>query len=326
MFLAACAGALLCGLASGAAAHPLAPSLLEIDEQDAGRAVVIWRRPLRGAPGVERSVELPPACRRGETLGTDVTSLAVTERFAIDCGGRSLVGLRFGVGGLDETRTDALLRVGLADGRVIQRVLRPGESAVTVPEATPSVFVLGDYAKLGAEHILTGADHLLFVFGLLLLVGGGRRLVATVTAFTLGHSVTLCLAALGFVHFPVRPIEVAIAATVFWLAVELAREPQAEGSWMRRAPWLMAGSFGLLHGLGFAGALTETGLPAGDVPLALLSFNLGIEAGQLAFVALALTALRALRALPVWAPRLPVYAMGSLAAFWCLERVASVFP
>lgn len=161
---------------------------------------------------------------------------------------------------------------------------------------------------------------------LVLFVGGRRHLVQTVTAFTVGHSITLSMAALGFVRFPSRPIEVMIAASVFWLAVELARGRDARSSWMRRRPWLMAGSFGLLHGLGFAGALAEAGLPEGEIPLALLSFNLGIEAGQLAFVAVvvagALAMRRAMPSLPSWALRAPVYAMGSLAAFRCLERIA----
>ena len=161
---------------------------------------------------------------------------------------------------------------------------------------------------------------------MLLLVGGGRRLIQTITAFTVGHSVTLSLAATGFVHFPSRPIEVAIALTVFWLAVDLARHGERRASWMRRAPWLMAGSFGLLHGLGFAGALSEAGLPAGEIPLALFSFNVGIETGQLLFVAAMLAAAALLRALvadlPGWVARVPVYAMGSLAAYWFLERSA----
>jgi hypothetical protein len=312
--------------ASAASAHPLAPALLELRELGAGRVEVAWKSPLRAMAGTRAAPSLPPPCRRTQTLPRAVTPLSVTESWVADCGPEGLVGRRVGVEGLDLTGTDALLRVTLADGRVLQRVLRPDAAALTIPARTPKLAIARDYARLGVEHIASGADHLLFVFGLLLLVGGGRRLLQTVTAFTVGHSLTLSLASLGFVHFPAGPIEVLIAASVFWLAVELAA-PGRHGSWMRRAPWAMAGSFGLLHGLGFAGALAEAGLPAGEIPLALLSFNLGIEAGQLLFVALALACGSLLRGLaselPAWIQRVPVYAMGSLAAFWCLERAAA---
>lgn len=313
-----------------AMAHPLAPALLELQERGEGKVEVAWKLPLRTLAGADRSPELPSGCRRVETLSRVVTGLSVTERWIADCGAGGLVGQRVGVRGLDATSTDALLRVTLGDGHVIQRVLRPDAAFVDVPEGTPSLEVAQDYGTLGLEHILTGADHLLFVFGLLLLVGGGRRLLQTITAFTVGHSITLSLAATGFVHFPSRPIEVGIALSVFWLAVDLARHAERRASWMRRAPWLMAGSFGLLHGLGFAGALAEAGLPAGEIPLALLSFNLGIETGQLLFVAAMLAVGSLLRglapAVPAWLARVPVYAMGSLAAYWCIERAALLIP
>jgi hydrogenase/urease accessory protein HupE len=175
------------------------------------------------------------------------------------------------------------------------------------------------------EHILTGPDHLLFVFGLLLLVSTSRLLLQTITAFTLGHSITLSVAALGLATVPQRPIEVLIAVSVLVLAVELARDP-AHASLLRRFPWAMALLFGLLHGFGFAGALAEAGLPPGDIPLALVSFNVGIELGQLAFVGAVLVLGVALRR---WLPSLAarsnrpaIYAMGILAAFWCYERLA----
>lgn len=317
---------LLLGGASVASAHPLAPVLLALTERAQGRVEVTWKRPLRVADGAARQPVLPAGCAFVESLGASSTDLSVTERWVVDCGAEGLVGRKVAVDGLDATRTDALLRITLSDGRVLQRVLRPDSASLQVPERTPRLEVARDFGAMGFEHILGGADHLLFVFGLVLLVGGRRHLLQTVTAFTVGHSITLSMAALGFVRFPSRPIEVMIAASVFWLAVELARGRDARSSWMRRRPWLMAGSFGLLHGLGFAGALAEAGLPEGEIPLALLSFNLGIEAGQLAFVAVvvagALAMRRAMPSLPSWALRAPVYAMGSLAAFWCLERIA----
>ena len=234
-----------------------------------------------------------------------------------------------GVQGLAEAGGNALLRIVLRDGRRIQAVLHGGEPVFEVPARPSALQVFADYLRLGVLHIATGTDHLVFVFGLLLLAAGPRPLVATVTAFTAGHSVTLSLAALGVVRFPSAPIEVLIALTILALAVELARGPDAPPSALRRRPWAVAFGFGLLHGFGFAGALAEIGLPEQEIPLALFSFNVGIEAGQLAFVALVL-ALRALfaplsRLAPPWLARAPITAMGALAAYWCLDRGAALF-
>jgi hydrogenase/urease accessory protein HupE len=178
---------------------------------------------------------------------------------------------------------------------------------------------------LGIEHIASGPDHLLFVLGLLLLVPSLRLLAETITAFTIGHSLTLTAAVLGITRVPSRPIEVLIALSVLVLAVELAGTANRT-TWLRRRPWLMAGAFGLLHGFGFAGALSEAGLPQGDVPIALAAFNVGIECGQLLFVLLVLSAGAVVRR---WRPRLAslavrpaVYTMGILAAFWSFERMA----
>jgi hydrogenase/urease accessory protein HupE len=183
---------------------------------------------------------------------------------------------------------------------------------------------------MGFDHILSGADHLLFVLGLLLLVRGLRPLVLTITAFTLGHSITLSLAALGLTNLPSSLIEVVIALTILVLALELAREEGARESRMRRRPWVMSSVFGLLHGLGFASALREIGLPEHEIPFSLLSFNIGIELGQLFFVfgILALQRLLSgrLRAVPAWISHVPAYAIGSLSTFWIFQRVALLLP
>ncbi len=321
---------LLLPFALPAGAHPLAPALLEIRETDPGRADVLFKTSAFRIRGAKVDVILPEACRAVGTPRIERGPGSVTQRFAIDCTPAELVGLGFGVSGLELARTDALVRAELRDGRVLQTVLR-GKDAVHVIEGRPSrLGVMRDYARLGVEHIITGFDHLMFVFGLLLLVAGRLGpLVRTVTAFTLGHSVTLALAALGFVHFPTGPIEFLIAASVFILAVELASD-RAEPGLLHRQPWLMAGGFGLLHGLGFAGALADVGLPDGEIPLALLAFNVGIELGQLAFVCAVMLAWGVLEPvlgrgrLPGWAARAPVYALGSLAAYWCFERAAAL--
>jgi hydrogenase/urease accessory protein HupE len=323
--------ALLCalaGLAPAASAHPLAPSLLELREVGPRRVEVSWKTPLWRAPGSALQPVLPPECTRVAPPRARADETSVALHWTVDCGEGGLAGRRVAVDGLEESRTSVVLRVRLAGGGVAQALLRPGAAGLAVPRQPSRWTVFRDYAGLGAAHVATGPDHLLFLLGLLLLVPDPRRLLATISAFTVGHSATLCLAVLGAVDVPPRPIELLIAASVLTLAVELARSGSERRSWLRRSPWRMAGGFGLLHGLGFAAALREAGLPAGEIPAALVAFNVGVEAAQALFVASALalaTALRpALRGLPRPAARIPVYAMGSLAAAWCMQRAAGL--
>ena len=310
---------------TAASAHPLAPSLLDVHTLGNGRVDVVWKVPQLRAPGAAASPVLPDRCRpEGEAMKR-IEGGGIVTRWSADCGAASLVGERLGVRDVDPA--GAVVRVVLEDGRVVQGLVVRDRPWFTIPPLPRPWDVLRDYVRLGVGHILAGPDHLLFVLGLVLLAGSFRRIAATVTAFTLGHSVTLSLAALGLVHVPSGPIEVAIAASVFVLAVELARDPPHPTA-IRRRPWLMAALFGLLHGLGFAAALAEAGLPEREVPLALFAFNVGIEAGQLAFVATVLAA-RALAGplvarMPGWSVRLPVYAMGSLAGFWLLDRTLAL--
>jgi hydrogenase/urease accessory protein HupE len=314
-------------------AHPLDPSLLEIREVRGGPVEVLWRQPAVQPVDAPVRPVLPRRCvqiGRGEARRGEPWAEA---RWRLDCGGRSLVGERIGVEGLAEAQTDALLRIQLADGRLIQAVLRPDAPALTVPSGTSWTKVGRDYLLLGLRHILTGPDHLLFVLGLVLLIRG-RRLLWTITAFTLGHSITLSLAVLGFVRVPPAPVEILIAASILAVAVELTREDGGRGVPPWRSPRVLAFGFGLLHGLGFAGALAQVGVPAGEIPLALVSFNSGIEVGQLLFVgALFIGALLLGRAalgtrpLPrLAAPaRLPAYGIGALAAYWVFERAWGLF-
>jgi hydrogenase/urease accessory protein HupE len=317
-------------LAGVARAHPLAPALLDLRESGGGEVAVTWKVSALRAPGVDVRPVLPANCRpRADSFTTTEEEGGIVTRWTVSCGPAGLVGERIGILGLEAAKIDGLLRASLADGRHFQTVLRAREPFATVPERPRRTDVARAYAVFGIEHILTGGDHLLFVFGLLMLVSGAAPLVRTVTAFTVGHSVTLSLAALGVARLPAAPIEATIAASVLALAVELARRPAAAPTALRRFPWVMALAFGLLHGLGFAGALREVGLPSGEIPLALLAFNCGIELGQLAFVAVVLCGRwllgRAAVRLPAWTYRVPVYAMGSLAAFWCIERGVAIF-
>jgi hydrogenase/urease accessory protein HupE len=221
---------------------------------------------------------------------------------------------------------DVLVRIEMTDGRVVSRMLRPDAPSFvfTAKTAGPAA---GGYFILGVEHILFGVDHLLFVLTLVLFVRVAGLLVKTITAFTVAHSITLALATLGMVHVPSAPVEAVIALSIVFVASEILRSRRGERGLTERMPWLVAGSFGLLHGFGFAGALSQVGLPANDIPLALLYFNLGVETGQLAFVIVALGGIALLRRLrlPDWAPVLPPYAIGSVAMFWVIQRIAVIW-
>jgi hydrogenase/urease accessory protein HupE len=309
-------------------AHPLNPALFEIREPRGAAVEVLWRVPLSQPINAPLYPVLPDGCREVSAPSFRQTEQSLTAHWRLDCGGRSLVGARIGVQGLYERQTDALVRIHLADGRLIQAVLRGDSPFLTIPQRAGPLTVVRDYLKLGFEHILTGLDHLLFVLGLVLLVRARRLLLWTVTAFTVGHSVTLSLAVLGFVRIPPAPVEVLIACSIFIVGVELTREMAGRTTWTHRLPWAMALAFGLLHGLGFAGALAQVGLPADEIPLSLFSFNVGIEVGQLLFVGLVLAVRAALSMLPVRWPQasalVPAYAIGSLAAFWVFERVGRI--
>lgn len=312
-------------VAASASAHPLAPVLLAFEENAEGVWEVSWKTSRFGVPGKALAPLWPEQCAPPGPPEVVESEDAVTARWRLECRA-PLEGQRLGVAGLEEANAAALVRVAFADGQHVARLLTAADPVMVVPVRTQRRDPVLAYVRLGVEHILGGTDHLLFLFGLLLLVGYGKTLLKTVTAFTAGHSVTLSLAALGLAVVPSAPAEAAIAMTVFVLATELARGAESR-SLLRRFPWAMAFAFGLLHGLGFAGALREVGLPRGEIPLALLSFNAGVEVGQLAFLGSLIAAQRPLAALAArWLPRLrlaAVYAMGSVAACWCLQRLAA---
>jgi hydrogenase/urease accessory protein HupE len=232
-----------------------------------------------------------------------------------------------GVEGIGSSRADVLLRIDLLDGRNLRQVLTADAPSFEIPAEAGRLGVFESYGKLGVEHILSGGDHLLFVLALVLIVGWGRALLWTITAFTAGHSVTLALATLGFVDVPQGPIEAAIALSIYFLAVELVRRLGGKRTITQRAPWAISFGFGLLHGLGFAGVLAEVGLPRDEIPTALFAFNVGIELGQLAFVAVVLAGCAAFRAIPApYSKRFEIstaYAIGSIAIYWFLERATA---
>ncbi|HEV7733262.1 MAG TPA: HupE/UreJ family protein [Candidatus Binatia bacterium] len=314
---------LACLVARDAAAHGLDPALLSLRAVGPGVFDVTWHVSALRLPGADVRPELPAHCRRTSQDDAQTDGDRVTLRWTVDCGAQGLAGDTITVRDLGVAKINALVRIERPGGTAIQAVLSPRAPSFTVPERPSLWTVVHDYVVLGIEHILSGPDHLLFVLGLMLLVPTTKLLVQTITAFTLGHSITLSAAALGLAHVPSRPVEVLIAASVLLLATELARDGGGR-SLLRRFPWVIAIAFGLLHGFGFAGALAEAGLPAEDVPLALASFNGGIELGQLAFVGTVLVVRTVLSGwIPQRSARPVVYAMGIMAAFWCFERIAA---
>lgn len=317
--------------AGPALAHPLAPALLELRELEPGRQAVLWRRSLLRAPGPELRPLLPEFCLPLGPVRSEDGDGARSERWQLRCSA-PLAGEQLRIEGLEDSGINVIVRVQDAAGRVQQGLLSARQTGFRVApaQAPPPPPVFAGYLALGLEHLLSGADHVLFVSALVLLIRRPRRLLLTVTAFTLGHSLTLALATLGWLRLPPAAIEFAIALSIFLLACELLRPVGATPGWLRRWPGAMAAGFGLLHGLGFAGALAQIGLPLDEIPLALLAFNLGIELGQLLLVGglLALLALAGrwpdLLAAPL-RRALPAYGIGALAAYWCLDRLGGLF-
>jgi hypothetical protein len=307
-------------------AHEVRPSYLELREDRAGEFDVLLKTPMRGELRLALAATLSGRTEAVTPMTTRATGDAAVQtwRFrAID----PLPGQTVRIDGLENTMTDALVQVAFLDGSSWTRRLTPQQPAATIPARESGWSVAGLYLRLGVEHILLGVDHLLFVLALIIITRGTWLLVKTVTAFTVAHSITLALATLGYVHVPSAPVEALIALSIAFVSVEIVRQWQGHEGLTARAPWLVAFAFGLLHGLGFAGALSEIGLPEGQIPLALLFFNVGVEIGQLLFIATVLCVLALVRRIrpsrPRWTGLAAPYAIGSIAMFWVIERVAS---
>lgn len=307
---------------SNASAHRFAPSLLEIRQLSETALVATWKTPIQKVSAVPMEPLFPASCQVTSASPWVQEGTGVLMQLDLSCA-EGLVGKTLSVSGLSDNQSSALLRLYLAEDIFHQAVFTAAEPAFVVPAEGTAGSVTRDYVQLGAEHIWEGPDHLLFVMGLLFLVGWNRRLILTVTAFTVGHSVTLAMVTLGLFDYPVALVEFMIALSIYVLAVELARADGGGLLW--RQPWWLAAGFGLLHGMGFAGALAETGLPQSNVPLALLAFNIGIELGQLAFIALLVllfaVGVRLWNEQRITALRpLPIFVLGGLSAMWCIER------
>lgn len=318
----------LCALAPMASGHALDPGYLELREQSAGLWRVTWRAPDVAGRPMPISPRLPETCAESAPPDPAFDGRAWSSLWLTRCDG-GLAGMTVVIDGLERTRTDTLLRFAPLDSPAVTLRLTAASAFVTLP-ADPGLWqVFTSYTGLGFLHILEGVDHLLFVLALLLLIRDWRKLLIAVTAFTVAHSLTLAASTLDLIRLPAPPVEATIALSIVFLAWELSKPPADRDPLSTRFPWLISFGFGLIHGMGFAGALREIGLPEGDIPLALLAFNIGVELGQLAFIAAALVAIGTLRRivpLPEDLQRKGVqatsYGIGTLAAFWVFERVS----
>lgn len=314
-------------------AHKLDPAFLEVTTLSPDSYSVTFKIPQASGKPLPLTAVLPQNCNPRQS--NDLTSIgnAFIARWVATCEG-GLANRDLFVDGLDQTGTDVLVRIQLPEDESLTALITADSPRYTVQENPSFWDVAKTYTQLGITHILFGIDHILFVFGLILLVRGPVMLIKTITAFTIAHSITLSAAVLEVVHVPGPPVEAIIALSIVFIAVELIKQGQGTPRLSERMPWLVAFAFGLLHGFGFAGALSETGLPQSDIPAALLTFNIGVEIGQLLFVA-AVFAIR-------WsgcfllskmgmeqqhqraARTVMIYAIGVLASYWLWDRMVTV--
>jgi hydrogenase/urease accessory protein HupE len=309
--------------------HESQPGLLELNQLTETRYEVVWRAPIYyGRPHPAR-LQLPGHWQ--PVAEPSVRQLPDSEVFrqVVDVPSGAFDGSMVRLPGLEATITDVFVRVSRIDGSQFNQVVRPTRPFIELRGERPWYVSSGEYLLLGFHHILMGIDHLLFVLGLLIIVQGTRMLIKTITAFTVAHSITLALATLGFASVPGPPLNAAIALSILFLGPEIVRVWRGQTSFTIRHPWVVAFGFGLLHGFGFASGLSTTGMPRAEIPVALLMFNIGVEIGQLVFVLLILLIRRSLEVLafswPRWVDSAPGYAIGSLGAFWTIQRAAMMF-
>lgn len=310
-------------------ADDLRPGYLEIREVAAASSgthqyAITWKAPIKPAIAARVAPTFPVDCTAATAPERSVDAAALLARWSIICA-KPLAGRGVRLTGIESTPGDALLRYQALGGET-QAARLSAANPVAIIMAKPDRWQIArTYFVTGVEHILMGYDHLLFVLCLVLLLNGPWRIAATVTAFTVAHSLTLIATTLQLIGVQRAPVEVAIALSIIFLASEILKRDPHHPRLSERVPWIVAFLFGLLHGFGFAGALAEIGLPQGELPTALVTFNLGVEAGQLLIVAAAMAAMLLLRQLKQsWlypAQTAAAYAIGSVAVMWLIERI-----
>ena len=312
-------------LAAPATADELRPGYLEFTEVRQGQWSLVWKAPVKGGITPDTRPVLPANCQNSGQPTRELSGAAVISKQQVTCKG-AVGGGKIGLAGFSASVTDVVARVVPLDQPVQTLRLTAAEPVAEILREPSRWQVAGSYTVIGIEHIVFGWDHMLFVVALVLLLDGAWiTILKAVTAFTIAHSITLIGSTLGFVGLPQGPVEIVIALSIIFLAVEIAKRKPGVPRLSERAPWVVAFLFGLLHGFGFAGALREIGLPEGEVPVALLTFNLGVELGQLAIVAATLAVLGLLRKFGPWlepkAIRVMTFGIGSIASFWFVERI-----
>jgi hydrogenase/urease accessory protein HupE len=308
-------------------AHEIRPAYLQIDQVGHNRFSVLWRTPILSGMRLPVLLQFSDGIKIVTGPLERELSDSVIERSTIESS-RGLPGERITFVGLQATITDVMVRVKLEDGSVTTTLVRPSQPWVDIQARQSSLEVIKVFVLSGIEHILFGFDHLLFVAALMLIVRRWGMLLKTVTAFTVAHSITLTCATLGWLTLPSGPVEIMIAFSIVLVGAEIVRMERGGTSLAIEWPWIVAFFFGLLHGFGFAGALADFGLPQGDIPLALFSFNVGVELGQLMFIAVLLLAVYLVRRvvdIPRQAVVASAYAIGIVAAFWSVERLYFTF-
>jgi hydrogenase/urease accessory protein HupE len=315
----------LLALSPCARAHEMRPAYLELQETSLGEFSVLWKTPMVGDARLALTPEFSGDAKAATPVVMNRPRGASVQTWTLRS--PQLRGQTVSIRGLEATLTDTLVRFAFADGSEWTQRLTPQNPSALIPPSTSRWSTAWVYLKLGVVHILGGIDHLLFVLALLIITSGGWKLVKTVTAFTVSHSITLTAVALGLIHVPQRPVEAVIALSIVFVAAEIVQRSRGRIGIAARSPWIVAFTFGLLHGVGFASGLSEAGLPAGRIPLALLCFSGGVETGHLLFVAVALSVIALGRRIPLrlpqWAPLIPPYAIGSVAMFWVIQRIAA---
>ncbi|ODX31166.1 HupE/UreJ family protein [Vibrio parahaemolyticus] len=309
-------------------AHEIRPAYLKINEVNPGEYDVLWRVPVNGG----RILNVYPVFDKKFNLASQGDYVVIKGfalyRYKLSSKDKSSIqGTALSIENLIKTAVDTIVDVKYLNGDKSSTLLGPTLTSMEFSKTPTKMHVVKSYTKLGIEHILTGFDHLLFVLCLILLTTGKGNIVKTITAFTVAHSITLSMAALGFVHVPGAPVEATIALSIMFLAIEIIRNSEGKQTLTSRAPWLVAFTFGLLHGFGFAGALSEIGLPQSDIPLSLMFFNVGVEIGQLLFVS-GVVLIKSLLNLCLknnnWMTkyeRFVPYSIGAISSFWMIERI-----
>ncbi len=308
-----------------ASAHELRPAFLSITETEEAQYSILWKTPALGEKQLALKANFPTTCEISNGFRRIEENRFAIETWTLTCP-QSLRGQSLNIGGLEKTLTDVLVRTSWVDGQNFTARLTPDKTRLDFTDNQMRGGVVKTYFVLGVQHILGGIDHLLFVLAVMLLVTRGKKLFFAITAFTIGHSVTLALATLDIVRLNPSLVEILIAMSIVLMAYEAARRWRGSSGLTLEYPWLVTFSFGLLHGFGFAGALRAIGLPQTDLPAALLFFNLGVEAGQLLFIAAVLAFLMLPIFKRIWNQKAPMltmsYAIGMVSVFWTIQRVS----